>query len=152
MSFYTLPALTVAFTAVSCAGVGFLDDMIKLTHRRSLGLSGRWKMLLLAGITVVVGIAAHRQDLRHDVFIPIVNYWLPLPDKEKHPVIKDSGVSVVLLGKTKEEDTSQAPPVFSSRIRSIVGWGTKACDTRSSWIACSISSASARRTNTLQPP
>src|SRR6266508_4122092 len=78
MTFYTLPALTVAFTAVACASVGFLDDLIKLTHRRSLGLSGRWKLLLLAGITVVVAIAAHRQDLRHDVFIPIVNYWLPL--------------------------------------------------------------------------
>jgi len=78
MTFYTLPALTVAFTAVACASLCSLGGLIKLTHRRSLGLSGRWKLLLLAGITVVVAIAAHRQDLRHDVFIPIVNYWLPL--------------------------------------------------------------------------
>src|ERR671937_1105869 len=76
MTFYTLPALTVAFTAVACAGVGFLDDMIKLTHRRSLGLSGRWKMLLLAGITVIVALAARHQELRHDVYVPIVDYWL----------------------------------------------------------------------------
>src|SRR6266511_1087533 len=78
LSEFTLPGITVFLVTLACAGIGFLDDLIKLTHRRSLGLSGRWKLLLLAGITVVVAIAAHRQDLRHDVFIPIVNYWLPL--------------------------------------------------------------------------
>jgi phospho-N-acetylmuramoyl-pentapeptide-transferase len=78
LTFYTLPALTVAFTAVACGAVGFLDDLIKLTHRRSLGLSGRWKMLLLLGITVVVALAARHQELRHDVYVPIVDYWLPL--------------------------------------------------------------------------
>jgi len=39
-----------------------------------------------------------------------VNYWLPLPATDKPEIIGDSGVSVVLLGKTKEEDTTQAPP------------------------------------------
>jgi phospho-N-acetylmuramoyl-pentapeptide-transferase len=78
LTFYTLPALTVAFTAAACGAVGFLDDLIKLTHRRSLGLSGRWKMLLLLGITVVVALAARHQELRHDVYIPLVDYWLPL--------------------------------------------------------------------------
>jgi phospho-N-acetylmuramoyl-pentapeptide-transferase len=78
LTFYTLPALTVAFVAVACGAIGFLDDLIKLTHRRSLGLSGRWKMLLLVGITVVVALAARHQELRHDVFIPVVDYWLPL--------------------------------------------------------------------------
>src|SRR4051812_36803067 len=43
---YTLPALTVFGTALACGAIGFLDDFIKLRHRRSLGLSGRWKMLL----------------------------------------------------------------------------------------------------------
>jgi phospho-N-acetylmuramoyl-pentapeptide-transferase len=78
LTFYTLPALTVLFTAGACAAIGFIDDFIKLTHRRSLGLPGRWKMLLLAATTVGVGFAAHHQHLRHDVFIPIVDYWLPL--------------------------------------------------------------------------
>jgi phospho-N-acetylmuramoyl-pentapeptide-transferase len=78
LTFYTLPALAVLFTAVACATIGFIDDYIKLTHRRSLGLPGRWKMLLLAATTVGVGFAAHHQHLRHDVFIPIVDYWLPL--------------------------------------------------------------------------
>ena len=38
-----------------------------------------------------------------------VDYSLPLPVEEKHPIIGDSGVSVILLGKFKEEDTTVAP-------------------------------------------
>ena len=78
LSDYTLPALTIFGTALACGGVGFLDDFIKLRHQRSLGLRGRWKMLLLLGITVAVGFAAHHQQLRHDVFIPVLDKWLPL--------------------------------------------------------------------------
>jgi phospho-N-acetylmuramoyl-pentapeptide-transferase len=75
---WTLPALTVLGTTIACGGVGFLDDYIKLHHRRSLGLRGRWKMLLLLAITAAVGFAAHHQGLRHAVFIPVVDSWLPL--------------------------------------------------------------------------
>jgi phospho-N-acetylmuramoyl-pentapeptide-transferase len=78
LSYYTLPALTIFGTALACGGVGFLDDYIKLRHRRSLGLRGRWKMLLLLGITAAVGFAAHHQQLRHAVFVPVVDKWLPL--------------------------------------------------------------------------
>ena len=42
---YTLAGLTVLGTAVACAALGFVDDWIKLTHRRSLGVSGRTKLL-----------------------------------------------------------------------------------------------------------
>jgi phospho-N-acetylmuramoyl-pentapeptide-transferase len=75
---WTLPALTIFGTALACGGIGFLDDYIKLHHRRSLGLRGRWKMLLLLGITAAVGFAAHHQGLRHAVFIPVIDSWLPL--------------------------------------------------------------------------
>jgi phospho-N-acetylmuramoyl-pentapeptide-transferase len=75
---WTLPALTVFGCAVACGAVGFTDDYIKLRHQRSLGLSGRWKMLLLAGITVAVGFAAHHQGLDHNLFIPVVNWSIPL--------------------------------------------------------------------------
>jgi phospho-N-acetylmuramoyl-pentapeptide-transferase len=75
---WTLPALTIFGCAVACGAVGFLDDYIKIRHRRSLGLSGRWKMLLLAGITVAVGFAAHHQGLDHSLFIPVVNWSIPL--------------------------------------------------------------------------
>jgi phospho-N-acetylmuramoyl-pentapeptide-transferase len=77
-SAYTLPALTIFGTALACGGVGFLDDYIKLRHRRSLGLQGRWKIALLLAITVVVALAAHHQGLNHDVFVPLVNESLPL--------------------------------------------------------------------------
>jgi phospho-N-acetylmuramoyl-pentapeptide-transferase len=78
LSAYTLPALTVFGCAVACGSVGFLDDYMKLHRRRSLGLRGRWKMLLLIGITAAVGYAAHHQQLRHDVFVPIWDKWIPL--------------------------------------------------------------------------
>jgi phospho-N-acetylmuramoyl-pentapeptide-transferase len=78
LSIYTIPALTIFGTTLACGGVGLLDDYIKLHHRRSLGLSGRWKMLLLLGITVAVGFAAHHQKLRHDVFVPVLDTWIPL--------------------------------------------------------------------------
>lgn len=39
-----------------------------------------------------------------------VDFWLPLPENDKHPIIERNGVSVVLLGKSKEEDTTVSPP------------------------------------------
>jgi phospho-N-acetylmuramoyl-pentapeptide-transferase len=75
---YTLPALTIFGTMLACGAIGFADDLIKLRHQRSLGLSARWKMLLLLTITIVVCLAAHHQKLRHDVFVPVVNEWIPL--------------------------------------------------------------------------
>jgi phospho-N-acetylmuramoyl-pentapeptide-transferase len=75
---YTVPALTIFGTAIACGAIGFLDDWIKLRHRRSLGLSGRWKMLLLLATAIVAGTAAHHQQLSHRVFVPVVNGWVPL--------------------------------------------------------------------------
>jgi phospho-N-acetylmuramoyl-pentapeptide-transferase len=77
LSVYTVPALTVLFVTLACGLVGFLDDFIKLTHRRSLGLSGRWKLILLALITVGVALAARHQHLPTSVYIPGVG-TLPL--------------------------------------------------------------------------
>src|SRR5271154_1860458 len=75
---YTLPALAVFGTAIACGAIGFLDDFVKLRHRRSLGLNARWKMLLLLGIAVAVGIAAHHQHLTHKIFIPVLDKSVPL--------------------------------------------------------------------------
>jgi phospho-N-acetylmuramoyl-pentapeptide-transferase len=78
VSRYTAPALTIFGTTLACGAIGFLDDYIKARHRRSLGLSARWKMLMLVAVTVAVGYAAHHQQLRHDVFVPVVDSWVPL--------------------------------------------------------------------------
>ncbi len=71
---YTVPALTVLFVTLACGLIGFIDDFIKLTHKRSLGLNGRWKLLLLGLITVGVGIAARHQHLPTNVYIPGVGH------------------------------------------------------------------------------
>jgi hypothetical protein len=39
-----------------------------------------------------------------------VHYSLPLSEEDKHSIIARSGVSVVLLGKSNEDDTTAAPP------------------------------------------
>jgi phospho-N-acetylmuramoyl-pentapeptide-transferase len=74
----TLPALTIFGTMVACGAIGFADDLIKLRHRRSLGLSGRTKMLGLLAIAAVVGVAAHHQHLRTSVFVPLVDWRVQL--------------------------------------------------------------------------
>jgi phospho-N-acetylmuramoyl-pentapeptide-transferase len=73
-----LKALTVIFTTLACGAIGFLDDFIKLTHKRSLGLSGRWKLILLAVVTAVVGAVAYHLHLTTDVYIPVIDVWVPL--------------------------------------------------------------------------
>jgi len=74
----TLEALTVFFVTLGCAAIGFVDDWTKLTHRRSLGLSGRWKLLLLLLITVFVGVVVHHLGFSTSVFLPLVNVNLEL--------------------------------------------------------------------------
>jgi phospho-N-acetylmuramoyl-pentapeptide-transferase len=78
LSDYTLPALTIFGTMLACAGIGFIDDYLKLRHRRSLGLRGRWKIALLIAITVAVGFAAHHQGLSHEVYVPVADFAIPL--------------------------------------------------------------------------
>jgi phospho-N-acetylmuramoyl-pentapeptide-transferase len=78
MTHFRLQALTVLFATLACGAIGFLDDFIKLTRSRSLGLSGRWKMLLLAGVTAVVGVVAHHLHLSTHVYVPIADVTIPL--------------------------------------------------------------------------
>jgi phospho-N-acetylmuramoyl-pentapeptide-transferase len=78
VSHYRLQALTVLFVTLACGAIGFLDDFIKLTHRRSLGLAGRWKLLLLAGVTVVVGVVANHLQLSTDLYLPVLDVNIPL--------------------------------------------------------------------------
>jgi phospho-N-acetylmuramoyl-pentapeptide-transferase len=77
----TVPAVTAFFVTLGCAAIGFIDDWTKVSRRRSLGLAGRWKLLWLAAITVVVGIVAARgldNPLKTDVYIPLLDWNVPL--------------------------------------------------------------------------
>lgn len=70
LSNYSTPALTVCFCAVGCGAIGFLDDYIKVTNQRSLGLNGRWKLLGLVAITAVVGWVVYHRDFSTDLYFP----------------------------------------------------------------------------------
>jgi phospho-N-acetylmuramoyl-pentapeptide-transferase len=51
---YSAVALAVWGTAMACAALGFLDDYLKLTKRHSLGLAGRYKLLVQALIAIAL--------------------------------------------------------------------------------------------------
>jgi len=80
LSKFKITGLTVLFVTLGCGAIGFLDDFIKFTHKRSLGLSGRWKLVLLACVAAGTGYLAHRAGLTNltSVLIPGTGYRLPL--------------------------------------------------------------------------
>jgi phospho-N-acetylmuramoyl-pentapeptide-transferase len=78
LSRYTAEGLTVFFITLACGAIGFIDDYIKVTHRRSLGLSGRWKLLLLAGITVGVGWVVQEERIDKSVYVPVLDWKIGL--------------------------------------------------------------------------
>jgi len=75
---YTSIAVTVFLCSVGCGLIGLFDDVIKLRRERSLGLRGRYKLLLLAGITAGVGYVTHHRHFDTSVYLPIVNGKVPL--------------------------------------------------------------------------
>src|ERR671918_839019 len=74
----TVPAVTAFFVTLGCAAIGFIDDWTKVSRRRSLGLAGRWKLLWLAGITVVVALVVRDEGFSTDVYIPLLDFDFPL--------------------------------------------------------------------------
>jgi len=78
LSKYTSIALTVFLCALGCGLVGFLDDIIKLTHERSLGLPGRYKLLLLAAVSAGVAYMTYRRDFSTSLYIPVADWEVPL--------------------------------------------------------------------------
>ncbi len=79
VSLYTVPGLTLLVATVGCALIGFADDFLKVRRRRSLGLSGRWKMLGLLLVTAAVSYAVHRSDyLDTEIYFPVVDVNIDL--------------------------------------------------------------------------
>jgi len=59
-------SLGVIGVALACAALGFADDYMKLVKKRSLGMRGRWKLLITMAISVGLWLMATR--------------WAGLPD------------------------------------------------------------------------
>jgi phospho-N-acetylmuramoyl-pentapeptide-transferase len=74
----TTPALTVAGVAIACGFIGFLDDWLKQSHKRSLGLPGRLKLLALGVVVAALGWIAHHEHLGTDVYVPLINVHVSL--------------------------------------------------------------------------
>jgi phospho-N-acetylmuramoyl-pentapeptide-transferase len=73
LSHYTTEGITVFLVMLGCGAIGFADDYTKLRHRRSLGLPGRWKLLLLAGITIGLAFAVDDVNAPSDVYVPVLD-------------------------------------------------------------------------------
>jgi len=74
LSSQSVAAMSVLFAALACGAVGFVDDWMKIVKRRSLGLSGKWRMLALAVISVVlVYVAVEVVGIPTTLNVPIVD-------------------------------------------------------------------------------
>jgi phospho-N-acetylmuramoyl-pentapeptide-transferase len=79
LSQYTAEALTVLFITLGCAAIGFTDDYLKLRQGRSLGLPGRWKMVLLVAVTVGAAILLQEtESFSTSVYVPLAGWDIDL--------------------------------------------------------------------------
>jgi phospho-N-acetylmuramoyl-pentapeptide-transferase len=79
LSDYDWRAVGVYGAAMICALLGFADDYMKLVHRRSLGLRGRWKM----GVTIVVAVglwwvATQKAGLDETLRLRVIDFQIDL--------------------------------------------------------------------------
>ncbi len=67
-------AMMVLGTTVACGAIGFTDDLMKVWHKRSGGLAGKWRMLLLLIISIVFVLVAVRiTGFATTIHIPIID-------------------------------------------------------------------------------
>jgi phospho-N-acetylmuramoyl-pentapeptide-transferase len=79
LSQYTAEGLTVLFITLGCAAIGFTDDYLKLRRRHSLGLPGRWKMILLVAVTVGAALLLQEtSSFTTTIYVPVVGWDLHL--------------------------------------------------------------------------
>ncbi len=67
-------AMLVLATTLACGAIGLADDLMKVWRRRSGGLAGKWRMLLLAIVSLVFVIIAVRvTGFETTLHVPIAN-------------------------------------------------------------------------------
>ena len=82
LSDYRAQSVAVVGTTLAMAGLGFADDVIKLRHRRSLGVSGRTKLLVQALTAIALWIC--------------VSEWVGISDALKLHVV-DASIDLGVL-------------------------------------------------------
>jgi phospho-N-acetylmuramoyl-pentapeptide-transferase len=74
-------SLAVFGVALGCAAIGFADDYLKITRRRSLGLSARYKLLFQAALALGLWyVARHDVGLDSSLELRISDASLNIPD------------------------------------------------------------------------
>jgi phospho-N-acetylmuramoyl-pentapeptide-transferase len=74
-------SLAVFGVALGCAAIGFVDDYLKITRRRSLGLSARYKLLLQLILALGLWyVARHSVGLDSSLELRISDASLDIPD------------------------------------------------------------------------
>jgi phospho-N-acetylmuramoyl-pentapeptide-transferase len=74
-------SLAVFGVALGCALIGFVDDFLKITRRRSLGLSARYKLLFQAALALGLWyVAKHSVGLDSSLELRISHASLDIPD------------------------------------------------------------------------
>jgi phospho-N-acetylmuramoyl-pentapeptide-transferase len=74
-------SLAVFGVAIGCAAIGFIDDYLKISRRRSLGLSARYKLLLQFALALGLWyVARHTVGLDSSLELRISHASLDIPD------------------------------------------------------------------------
>jgi phospho-N-acetylmuramoyl-pentapeptide-transferase len=74
-------SLAIFGVAIGCAAIGFVDDYLKISRRRSLGLSARYKLLLQLGLALGLWyVARHSVGLDSSLELRISHASLDIPD------------------------------------------------------------------------
>src|SRR3954470_8986234 len=74
-------SLAVFGVALGCAAIGFADDIVKLTKRRSLGISARWKLVCQAGLSIGLWyLALYEVNLPSVIELRISDAEIDIPD------------------------------------------------------------------------
>jgi phospho-N-acetylmuramoyl-pentapeptide-transferase len=74
-------SLAVFGVALGCALIGFVDDFLKITRRRSLGLSARYKLFFQAALAIGLWyVARHSVGLDSSLELRISDASLDIPD------------------------------------------------------------------------
>ena len=65
-------AMLVLFATLACGAIGFVDDFMKIVKKRSLGLSGRVRMVALVGVAaILVTVAVKVVGLPTTLVVPV---------------------------------------------------------------------------------